>query len=283
MMEILPWLIITILLAIISNQFASRTVNAKTQNSSISIPLIDISVLFWSEYNVKDISSIPEEVSDVVLQIDSALRNYGIFIATGLGEESESLFSDAIKVSQDLFNLSLAQKETVKLNSDNSKETQDLCRGYIGFGQESGLVDQFFEPKEGFSYGSPQQKDPKIQVEGDGNSNRSPLNSINKWPPDLAQSKIDGLENLYIKNAFISQLLVKVLAIALSEVHGRKHLDFLKETEGGEYISLLRMFHYVREGKAAKRENLHDNSAAAAVEPMIGSSPHTGKNFTMHV
>ena len=105
MMEILPWLIITILLAIISNQFASRTVNAETQNSSISIPLIDISVLFWSEYNVKDLSSIPEEVSDVVLQIDNALRNYGIFIATGLGEESESLFSDAIKVSQDLFNL----------------------------------------------------------------------------------------------------------------------------------------------------------------------------------
>ena len=115
------------------------------------------------------------------------------------------------------------------MNADNSKETQDLCRGYIGFGQESGLVDQFFEPKEGFSYGSPQQKDPQIQVEGDGSSNRSPLNSINKWPPDLAQSKIDSLENLYMKNAFISQLLVKVLAIALSEVHGKTSRIFKRD------------------------------------------------------
>ena len=48
-----------------------------------------------------------------------------------------------------------------------------------------------------------------------------------------------------------------------------KHLEFLKETKGGEYIHLFWMFHYVSEGKAAKKENLHDNSTAA-VESMIG-------------
>ena len=102
-------------------------------------PVIDISRLFDSDEN----NILFIETSN---KIDLALRTYGIFIATG-HNMLEEMILDSFDSSYQLFNSSFDEKKEVSMNN-----TKYFGRGYISFGEESGL-NEYFEPKEGFSYG----------------------------------------------------------------------------------------------------------------------------------
>ena len=92
-----------------------------------------------------------EELALCTHAIDAALREDGLVIITGYENPTE-LQSRAFHAAYELFGLPGEAKANVNIKSSSS----EFGRGYLGFGDESGVA-AFFEPKEGYSYGSPYQ------------------------------------------------------------------------------------------------------------------------------
>ena len=103
-----------------------------------SPPYINISSLF--------VEGDSDQKSYCLYEIDFALKNHGLFLAYGHELNKGSLISNAHLDAKRLFKISNNLKQKYATRDDNP------FRGYLKFGIESGL-NQFFEPKEGFSYG----------------------------------------------------------------------------------------------------------------------------------
>jgi hypothetical protein len=102
-----------------------------------SVPEIDIAILadaFQDETRWPSSSRVANSNTDpavlkVIYEIDSALQEYGLFVATGL--EYTSLRDSALTASYSLFASSKDAKSAVALSTDSDI---NFGRGYLGFG-----------------------------------------------------------------------------------------------------------------------------------------------------
>ena len=221
-----------------------------------------------------------------------ATRSLGVFRVVGHGVDGASV----INASKALFALPL----DAKLATSASAAGGAFQRGYIPLGSESGLAD-YFEVKEGFCYGHAWGKGEYPKGGWPNN-----LTGANSWPDEmhgLGGGWRATLEGFFDASARLAARLTAELPRALghralgqqppqppqqqrpppqrpaqlgtaapagvgaAEGSGAEGAaDWAALCEGGEPISIMRLFHYFA---ATHRPEL------AAATPRTGSSPHT--------
>ncbi len=146
-------------------------------------------------------------------KVVSALSKIGLFLATGHGIE-ESSSQTSFEQANKLFRLPEKEKLDIKMGSDH-------MRGYIPFGEESGLPGSVFEPKEGFAYGFDAPKESSLKEECTDGSNY--LKAPNVWPKDSEEMKA-SLYKLYEQKVEIARLLSHAViddqeSVEISKIH----------------------------------------------------------------
>jgi len=195
-----------------------------------------------------------------------AARSLGVFRVVGHGVDGASV----INASKALFALPL----DAKLATSASAAGGAFQRGYIPLGGESGLAD-YFEVKEGFCYGHAWGEGE--YPEGGWANN---LTGANSWPD--AMHGLGGgwratLEGFFDASARLAARLTTELPRALGPralgqpppqrrppQPGTATPDWAALCEGGEPISIMRLFHYFA---ATHRPEL------GAATPRIGAPP----------
>ena len=189
-----------------------------------------------------------------------AARSLGVFRVVGHGVDGASV----INASKALFALPL----DAKLATSASAAGGAFQRGYIPLGGESGLAD-YFEVKEGFCYGHAWGEGE--YPEGGWANN---LTGANSWPD--AMHGLGGgwratLEGFFDASARLAARLTTELPRALGQhppqrpaQPGTAAPDWAALCEGGEPISIMRLFHYFA---ATHRPEL------GAATPRIGAPP----------
>lgn len=219
--------------------------------------LIGVQATGFDDSLIVDISSLfaggaAEDALDTIDKLEAAFRTHGVVLLKGHGitREDRQAYFDAVG---ELIGLGIDDKLAVKANPK-----QAIGRGYIPFGAESGLS-EYLEPKEGYSYGYPQNK-------GKG---ANKMASANIWPASLSQSSQNTLSRLFIQLTDVATAITNTIvnhrnALAVSQP--RKRTDITSDK--GKEISLLRVFHYFSQAS----EQFNDAFSDAQ---RIGSSPHT--------
>ena len=242
-------------------------------------PIIDLSDA-WS--------SNPQSRLECSIKVDAALREYGVFVAVGhfIGPQQ---YDSALAAARNLFGLSMNDKRSVSMDAVGG-----IGRGYLPFGRESG-VSSYFEPKEGYSYG----------YNFIDQHSEHPLQRVNIWPTDLKHADSIHMEDIY--RAAVG--LAKIITGAISTIQNGNCMnstsfdpnqpisndvcspgyvdsidsavDYERAIEGGDTISLMRLFHYFSPSSLDVPRD----------KQLIGSSPHTdwvsgcsiGLSFLWHV
>ncbi len=217
-----------------------------------SAPIIDI-------YSImSDSLSVSEGWLKTMEQMHQAASTYGAFIV--VNHTFASAYMEAGLLAADaLFSLPLEAKECMKFN-----QTHGFGRGYLSFGAESGLS-SFFEPKEGYSYGYPFSQDREKD-----DSDYGWLGSNNRWPQELDIDAQHILEHFYLDFSQVAISIVKSLIRYRLEKLGQETIGM--KVDGGEYISLMRIFHYFALNNLPGQSNADETQAP---KNAIGSSPHT--------
>eukprot|EP00392_Amoebophrya_sp_AT5.2_P006678 g6690.t1 len=166
-------------------------------------------------------------------------------------------------------------------------------RGYIGHGAESGSKD-FFENKEGFSYGYSDWADPSeslimatprtfggtsslgpaTSTSSTRTKSRLPQNEMeghNVWPRSLPANTVKLLEKqLFDIFIAVGEALVRAYSLVLYEDE-----NFLPEKwAGGETISLARVFHYFSNEKLKEQDRVR----AEQEKEQVAAAPWRKKN-----
>lgn len=198
---------------------------------------------------VIDLSKLGIDVSTSI-EIDLALQEYGMFIGTNAMMKRTS--DDFMNAAQELFSLDSNDKEKIKVKEGG------FMRGYIPFGQESGLLDKYFEPKEGFAYGYPFE-DNTVQ------SFSNALEGENVWPNESQFTGKDKMKLLFDMSTIIATNIVNSISASFKH-HTKNDLGLI--LDGGDRISIMRVFHYIAKENKEVIGDREDNS-------IMGSSPHT--------
>lgn len=132
-------------------------------------------------------------------------------------------------------------------------------RGYIPFGQESGLQTHF-EPKEGFSYGFDWTQAALTKANA--------LHGDNVWPdiPDGWGREV--LEELFSTEIRLAERLTQCISMALNNGNRTSLAPFV---DPGGSTSVMRLFHYFASDTLKETKGVK-------VDPtkiVMGSSPHT--------
>ena len=197
------------------------------------------------------------------MEIDRSLREYGLVVLTGI-DDMKSISDNSFKSAYELFSLDLQSKQQVSIQNDDTK----FGRGYLGFGDESGIAANF-EPKEGYSYGDPSNS---------ASTGRGLLGLPNRWPAGLSAQHIHTLGSLYDTDVAISKMIVQSLSELFTCEAGSMTLNEM--ADGGEQISLMRMFHYYHRRSYLVQDHLKQQQAdEQGAHSMLGSSPHTDWGF----
>ena len=208
--------------------------------AATSISVIDMSS-FLSE------SPSQDDINACVRDIDLALRSVGAFIATGVPINE----IEALNAAKMLFSLDTTALNDVAIKKDG------FMRGYIPFGQESGLQTHF-EPKEGYSYGFDWSSEVELQK-----SNM--LHGDNLWPQvDLNWGKMT-LQDLFRTEISIAEKLTEAMSMALNEGN---HTALSAYVDPKGSTSVMRLFHYFATDKLSEKLNIGSKT-------IMGSSPHT--------
>lgn len=214
-----------------------------------SVPIVDI---YHIMHEPRDNASYLGAVS----AISKALEDYGVFIAVNHGISLSDINTSQHIATSKLFSLTLDQKMNVSMRSLNS-----TARGYIGFGQESGLKSNF-EPKEGYSYGY----DWNVSIHGPPTN---PMQQSNIWPKDFPLEASAMLHQLYLDKISVGRRLEEALSYIDRKENGigsTSENGGEDEVTGGDTISLMRIFHYFPPSTPDSKEDVME---------CIGSSPHT--------
>tara|TARA_B110000090_G_scaffold195473_1_gene231610 strand:- start:338 stop:715 length:378 start_codon:yes stop_codon:yes gene_type:complete len=108
---------------------------------------VSCTVVYAGDVSTIDISPLREhdpksiEYLNCAGLITEALATHGLFLAVGHGLES-SLASGAFEKANELFSLPGDEKKAIKMGDE-------YMRGYIGFGDESGLPGVVFVRRQG--------------------------------------------------------------------------------------------------------------------------------------
>jgi isopenicillin N synthase-like dioxygenase len=210
--------------------------------------------------NVAQSSQINQDMRDCAIDIDNALQKFGVFIINQ-NVISPYFTSKSFNSANELFSLSLESKLSVSTRAKGS-----IGRGYLPFGRESGLSSIYFEPKEGYSYGNPYSCNQTTAK----NNVCSSLERPNVWPSDFTADCMTTFETLYNIKVKIANAIVRAIQLAYLINDEQNNLeknesrfDYLSAVEGGEKISIMRIFHYFAE------------NASYSEKKQLGSSPHT--------
>jgi isopenicillin N synthase-like dioxygenase len=206
-----------------------------------SIPIVDISS--W----IQEQSSSSLEKEQSARAIDEALRSHGCFLVTG-HELTRERFNIAISSAYQLFALEDGIKKGVEAKNGG------FMRGYIGFGKESGL-EEYFESKEGYSYGYQWPENSIFE---------NLLQGRNVWPSEKdSNPDIETFSSMFSMSSHVAVSIMRALSSQfLRETN--KVLDI--DINGGDTISIMRLFHYFTIPPAYPHSSL---------KKPTGSSPHT--------
>mmetsp|Transcript_25466 Transcript_25466/g.42485 ORF Transcript_25466/g.42485 Transcript_25466/m.42485 type:complete len:715 (-) Transcript_25466:2805-4949(-) len=259
------------------------------REAEFSPPVVDVSILYRS-FNISQPLTKAEHalIRETHMKIDSALKDVGLLIITG-HEITNKYHEESLEAVRKLFSVEHSLKLDVSMNSNS----RFFGRGYINFGDESGLA-TIFEPKEGYSYGRSVSNSSSTNISStstvglDGgfdtraldnrearSSSSSLLNLPNRWPKQYSQGNIEVLSNVYEQNVRIAKLIVGALSTFFDCTQGDDSDDLLSKNvamqpentdidelsstddlrnatrrnlldlaQGGESISLMRLFHY---------------------------------------
>ena len=238
--------------------------------SSTGNYVIDVSAIFDNHKSIND------KLATIKL-IDKALQNDGYFIAINYNNISY-LVDASIQSANSLFSLSNELKHKYSI-----EKLKSFGRGFLLFGKESG-VSTYFEVKEGFSYGYSSINEASHPPE----SLTHPMQQANIWPNGLHTSDISNFEQLYYHKTIFAQAVLNSLARYLGEYFDDKYHNYDQyistEIDGGELISLMRIFHYF---SATPPPPSSTHTPTSSPPPscntpslgegreLIGSSPHT--------
>ena len=241
--------------------------------------VIDVSAIFDNHMSIND------KLVAIKL-MDKALQNDGYFIV--INYDISNLVDSSIKSANNLFSLS----DEIK-NEFSIEKLKSFGRGFLPFGKESG-VSTYFEVKEGFSYGYS-----SINVVPSSSSLHPPehiahpMQQANIWPNGLHTSDISNFELLYHHKTIFSKAILNCLARYLSEYFDDKYHNYdqyiATEIDGGELISLMRIFHYfsaitpppssaqvpTTASISTTSPPSYNTSSFCQGRELIGSSPHT--------
>ena len=176
--------------------------------------------------------------------------------------------NDAIDSSNILFALSEEEKMRVKMDETG---IQSFARGYIQMGQEAGLRDKYYEPKEGYSFGSQTNND----------HDEPPINMLqckNIWPEGFPIENRAVLDGVLIDHTAVVKGIVNAIQLVENNRSNHHHanstttIDYMDITEKGEDISIMRLFHY----HPIPSSSL---SSSETEFEMICSSPHSDWGF----
>lgn len=138
-----------------------------------------------------------------------------------------------------------------------------FMRGYLPFGQESGLQ-TYFEPKEGFSYGySWDNSAPFLQSNA--------LHGDNVWPPVSHDWGREILERIFMTEIGFAEKLTECISMALN---GGNQTALASYVDPGGSTSVMRLFHYFATDLLKETKGI-DIDIDAAGKMVMGSSPHT--------
>jgi isopenicillin N synthase-like dioxygenase len=232
-----------------------------------SLPLLFLfllltAVLTHAQVPVIDLSGLGKDVHTSA-QIDQALQQYGLFVGTNALQSSASLAS--MRAAEELFALPSEEKQRIKVAGGG------FMRGYIPFGQESGLKDTFFEPKEGFAYGySFEDREGAGNGDSDGTTGgdsefRNALEGDNVWPAEELFTGKKIMKLMFDMSTRIATNIVNSVSASYKH-HTKEDLGLI--LDGGDRISIMRLFHYFAK---SDKSVIGDR----AEESIIGSSPHT--------
>jgi len=222
-----------------------------------SVSVVDISPLF-------DLRASSEVILTVSREIDKALCNEGVFLATGVHEES--FFASSLEAAQALFAMGSEDKTAV-----SAATLGGVGRGYLSFGSEAG-VGEYFEPKEGYAYGYDWPNSEPSQHE---------LQRPNVWPAATPIQVKQSLEDLFFRQIVVAKAIARALDLVTEteqqeRSNHREHAsypnartNYTQVVDGGEFISLMRMFLYFPA----------DASKGGEAREQLGSSPHTDWGF----
>ena len=240
--------------------------------------VIDLSAIFDNH------SSINHKLTTIQL-IDKALQNDGYFIA--INYNISKLVDSSIESANNLFSLSDEIKHEYSIENLKS-----FGRGFLPFGKESGVT-TYFEVKEGFSYGySSINEVPSSSSLHPPEHITHPMQQTNIWPNGLHTTDMSNFEQLYYHKTIFSKAILNSLARYLSEYFDDKYHNYdqyiATEIDGGELISLMRIFHYFSATTPPLSSAQAPTSASSTSPPpsyntssfgqgreLIGSSPHT--------
>jgi isopenicillin N synthase-like dioxygenase len=94
----------------------------------------------------------------------------------------------------------------------------------------------------------------------------------------LSAAGVDALQQLYDKEVGVAKLIARALSSQFTCTEGGNTLA--RVAEGGEHISLMRLFHYFNQGSEEVQRHLQGATDASAQEhAMLGSSLHTDWGF----
>ena len=215
-------------------------------------PFIDVpSIDLGSFYNNDKLSQ-----KKTSTEIANASHKYGSFYVSipNHSTYSKSFRDQLLSNAYRLFNINPKLKQSYRVKSDSS-------RGFILYGSETGST-EYFEHKEGFSYGYynwsySENKIPKNDME-----------SYNVFPPindnNHIQQSFEQLFDIFIE---ISYILIKAYSIA---IYDDENVLF-NEFNGGETISIVRLFHYF----SKTHRDYVDKLQEMDTDNYLGSSPHT--------
>jgi isopenicillin N synthase-like dioxygenase len=224
----------------------------------VSVPVVvDVSPLLLDRFSA--------EARAVARVIDLALREQGLVIVTGLGDEL-SFAKESLQAAKTLFTLQANVKAEVAIKNT----AESFGRGYLGFGDESGVASNF-EPKEGYSYGA---------THGDEATGGNLLSTPNLWPKSANAGTVRALEAVYHRGVDVAKAIVAGLSSQFDcgRQGGGPTLEDV--AQGGERISLMRLFHYFNMQSTEVQEHLSRTAASSAgAKRLLGSSPHTDWGF----
>lgn len=210
-----------------------------------AIAISTINISSW----MRGIDVVSEAWMSTAREVDEALSVDGAFLAIDHNVNDE-FYSSVMNSAYALFSSDTEALNKVEVNRGG------FMRGYVGYGKESGLK-QFFEPKEGYSFGYTWNNSSTFANE---------LQGSNVWPDGVNQSIVQNLTAMFSLSSTIAECIVTNLAIYY-ELITNSSLAIV--VNGGDTISVMRLFHYFSvESDRVKRE-------LGSGRTPIGSSPHT--------
>jgi len=215
----------------------------------LAVPAVDLKPLL-------DADSNPITAKAAMRAIEESCSEIGIFRPLNHGIAAETLL-EAMAAHRQVFALPKSEKQKLPISGGG------FTRGYVPLGSESGSATRL-ECKEAFSYGHEWRTRP-----GDATAFTNPLQGPNAWPASLNDASRAALGAWYNASVGLSLLVASGLSDAMG-LDGKAIRDLC---DGGETISLMRLFRYVPE--------VSDDCAdgAPAGTERIGSSPHTDWGF----